>query len=68
LVVDFSVEGEVGVRVKYDPIRIGEVPSPVLNAGESVSDGNVETLANAGDFTEHVVSLDVAAQCVSESR
>jgi hypothetical protein len=61
LIVDTSVEGEVRVRVKDDPIRIGEVASPVGNPGKSVSDSDVETLADASDLSEHVVCLDVAA-------
>ena len=54
------------MRVKYDPIRIGKVVSPGGDAGEAVSDGDVETLADASDLSEHVVSLDVTAQRVSK--
>lgn len=61
LIVDASVEGKVWVRVKNDPIRIGEETGPVLDTGESVSDGDVESLTDAGDLSERVVSLNVTA-------
>ena len=50
--------------VEDDPIGIGEVASPGGDAGESVTDGDVETLADAGDLSEDVVSLDVTARRV----
>ena len=65
VIVDTPIEGEVRVRVKNKPIRIGEVTSPVLNPSETISDGNVETLADTSDPSEHVVSLDVAAERVN---
>ena len=49
------------MRVKNDPIRIGEETGPVLDTGESVSDGDVESLTDAGDLSERVVSLNVTA-------
>jgi len=66
-IIGTSVEGEVWVRVKNEPIRTGEIASPVLNSGEPVSDGDVEAFADAGDLSEYIVSLDVAAQWVSKS-
>lgn len=60
LIVGVSVEGEVRMRVEDNPIRIGEIASPVADTGESVSDGDVKTLADSSDPSECVVSLDVA--------
>jgi len=65
VIVDTPVEGEVRVRVKNKPVRIGEVTGPVLNTRETVPDGNIETLSDAGYPSEHVVSLDVAAERVN---
>jgi hypothetical protein len=49
------------VRVEDDPIRVGEEAIPAVNCGETVSDGDVVTLANTGDLSEDVVSLNIAA-------
>ena len=65
VIVDAPVEGEVRVGVKDKSIRIREVTSPVLNPSESVSNGNIEALPDAGNPSEHVVSLDIAAERVN---
>jgi len=65
-IVGTSIEGEVWVRVKDEPIRTREVASPVLNSGESISDGNVEAFADTSNSSEYIVSLNVAAQRVSK--
>ena len=54
------------MRVKDEPIRTREVASPVLNSGESISDGNVEAFADTSNSSEYIVSLNVAAQRVSK--
>ena len=50
------------MRVQDDPIRVGEIASPSIDASKSVSDGDVEAFANTSDFSESIVGLDVAAQ------
>ena len=50
--------------VEDEPIRIGEVASPRVNSCESVPNGDVEAFTDPSDLSEHVVSLDVAAQRV----
>ena len=49
------------MRVQDEPVRVGEEARPGVNSSESVSDGDVVTLANTGDLSENVVSLNVAA-------
>lgn len=54
--------------VQDDPIRVREETSPSIDPGESISDGDVEAFAYAGDLPESVVSLDVAVQWMKKSR